>query len=448
MRRTGLATIPFVTFGIVTFLSSCHSCETSIVDPGDAAIDPPSSTDSELDSNQPQDGSTEDVETEEPDIADGSDDATDSGLSVTFENFDPSLWLESNSCATEVTYPPVDEEFELFWRDPPANEPVVTANELRQELADVGGLPLQGGSVRIAQSMRPGPDWPYDLYAVPGLNVPLHVYVINNYEDLSTFRLNLSVLVDYQPVEASYTRWNPDRTEELFTRTTSGVSFSIDSKVEIIDIVLPGHLFDEERMYEIALSFQTSTDRRPIGHSRRFALYNGGYDRPAHPCAEARLDAESTEIETALRSRISDDLGPLFFHGIKDKDAIQRTIDVAPGETMRMYFSALPTLYESGPKPTVLVPVLDGKPIGPTWWITQGGGPESEYRNRIDARKSFEVTFPEEPGIYEVQVFSWEDPYRIWRTRDGVKQEGVSDGSGLRENSNALRFRVVEPETE
>jgi hypothetical protein len=65
-----------------------------------------------------------------------------------------------------------------------------------------------------------------------------------------------------------------------------------------------------------------------------------------------------------------------------------------------------------------------------------------------DARKSFDVTFPQEPGIYEVQVASWEDPFLFWRTRDGTRVESVSDGAGLHEGSNALRFRVVEPDAQ
>jgi hypothetical protein len=200
-------------------------------------------------------------------------------------------------------------------------------------------------------------------------------------------------------------------------------------------------------MYEVSLSMQVNTtERRPFGQARRFALFNGGYNRPNRPCVERRLGVRATVGEHQLIGRISDDLGALFFEGISSHEDLRRINEVQPGETRRMYLSVLRADIDA--EPTVLVPLLDGEPIGIKWWVTQGGEREYDRWMTIDGRKSFDVTFPEEPGIYEVQVASWADPFELHRTREGEEIDGVSAGSGLLENSNALRFRVVEAPSE
>jgi hypothetical protein len=318
----------------------------------------------------------------------------------------------------------------------------------RQEvIRDFSGLPLQGLSIRPAEGLHAGPGKAYDLYTDPGTDVTLHVYVINDYtpEELESFRLMLTTMVDYESVEARYERWNPERTERWLDTNATGINVPIRSDVEIIDVTIPGEVFAEERMYEIALSFETTTtERAPFGESQRFALYNGGYNRPKHPCAEPRLDDVMTPIEERLRTRIAGDIGILFFEGIESREDLRRTIPVEPGATKEFYLSVFRESVQYEAKPTVMIPLMNGQPIGPTWWVTQGGDPEGTYRLRFDARKTFEVTFPQEPGIYEIQAASWIDPFKIYRERDGTVHRDISDGGGIKQNSNALRFEVVE----
>jgi hypothetical protein len=353
------------------------------------------------------------------------------------------LWIQANSCEGETNFP--DDNTEFFIPD--------RAHEHQSELtrgqwiADLGGLPLQATSLRVSRHLEPGNERPFELFATPGTDVTLHLYALNNYEDLSSFHLNVVVMVDYEPVEANYVRWNADRTQKLIDVQKTGLNFPITSDVEIVDITIPGSAFPEERMYEVSLSMQSNTiERRSVGQARRFALFNGGFNRPSRPCVESRLGERATEIEQRLKTRISDDLGPLFFEGVTSRDDVDRIIDVRPGETRRLYLSVLRS--DIDVEPTVLVPLLDGEPVGPKWWVSQGGPRGTQRWPTTDARKSFEMTFPEEPGIYEVQVASWTDPFELHRNRNGVEVEGVSDGGGLRENSNALRFRVVEAQPE
>jgi len=357
--------------------------------------------------------------------------------------FDASLWAQPNPCEGTESFPADDTSFEI--PDRPEQEAKLTRDQITEGF---GGLPRAGYALFADSNLHPGDGAVYDLYSQPGNDVTFSLYVVRNYDNLSSFRLNMTMMVDYQPVEARYVRWNPERTGKWLDTRTTGINFAFRSNVEIVDVTLPGELFPDKRMYEIALHWRATTPQlSPGGDAVRFALYNGGFNRPMErPCAEPRIGQDVVHIEKQLDTRSTRNLGFLFFDGIPDRDALRRTIDVQPGETKQFYLSIL---RKSGqPNPTVLRPLLNGEPFGPTWWVTEGGSEETRFET-IDARKTFEMTFPEEPGIYEVTVASWTDPYEIYRNRDGTPNEGVSQGStAVSNSSNALRFRVVDPQSE
>lgn len=376
------------------------------------------------------------VDDAEPDsTVDVSTDASSDGSM----NFDESLWHLPNPCEGKVTFPEDNSPFEMPDR-PPEHDHYFTKQGI---IETYGELPLQGFIVAPAPNLQPGEGRTFSMFSEPGTDATFYVYVINNYNTdvLESFRLNMTAMVDYEPVEASYERWDPSREHILFDKTKPGINYPIESDVEIIDVTIPGDVFDEERMYEISLNMESTTiERRSVGLSRRFALYNGGYNRPNRPCVEPRLDEELLEIEFELFGRISDDVGILFFEGIEHRDQLREVIDVAPNETKRLFLTILRAT--SVPRPTVLVPLMAGEPVADPWWVTQGG--EIVWpRGHVEARKTFEVTFPAEPGIYEVQVASWVNPFELAKDREGNNVEGVRS-SELNENSNTLRFRVTE----
>ncbi|MFP4597484.1 MAG: hypothetical protein ACLFVJ_04480 [Persicimonas sp.] len=354
--------------------------------------------------------------------------------------FDEALWHQPNPCEGEVTYDDPDKNFEMPER-PPDTDPVHDRDEVVSRL---GSLPRQGFSIRPSATLEPGGGRSFQLFSEPGTDLTFHVYVINNYDDLSSFRINLLMMVDYEPVEATYERWAPDRDNQLWERRATGVNFPVEYDVEIIDVTIPAEVFDEQRMYELAISVRSTTiERRPTSDVRRYALYNGGYQRPSRPCVEPRLDQPVTDFEKYLGSRIGSTLGLLFFEGITGRNDLREEIIVEPGETRSIYLSAQRSAVQGGPRPTVMVPLMDGEPVGEPWWINQGddSGTPAAY---IDARKSFDMTFPDEPGVYEVQLATWEDPYEIARDIDGNRIGEVSEGGYINVNSNALRFRVVD----
>ena len=373
---------------------------------------------------------------------DGSSDEVDSDVSSELLEFDPGLWSEGNPCEGVVNHEDVDSEFSLP-DNPPDDDPKQTRDRVIQRL---GGVPRQGNAVTVDPALQPADRRPYQLYATPGTDVSIYLAVFNNFDDLSSFRLNVTTMIDYEPVEATYERWSPDRSEKLFEKTTTGINYDITSDVELVDITIPGSAFPEERMYEISLNYEVmSIPTNTHGSARRFALFNGGFERPDSPCAESPLDEPATSFEAEVVHSVGPQLAMLFHEGIRQRDDINHLIPVEPGATRQLYLSVLhisAPLEE--PAPTALVPVMNGKPIGELWWVSTGGPRSDQETWQIDARKTFEVTFPEEPGIYEVMVASWLHPWELYRNPDGSRNEGVSEGSELQTNSNVLRFRVVD----
>jgi hypothetical protein len=252
------------------------------------------------------------------------------------------------------------------------------------------------------------------------------------------------VLVDYQPVDATITHWDDDREQELAETVGSGMNVPNDSIVDIFDITIPASHFTEDRMYEVSISFTMSTlEHRPIGSSKRFALYYNGYDRPSRPCAIPSLNEPSDGTEHQLFGRIGTNDTILFTEDFEEIHDVRDLLEVEPGETKRFYATTFSFAYPLE-KVQYYVPTLNGEPVGNGWYVKTPAR-EPPQRSLIDSRRSFEVTFPDEPGIYEVQIANWMDPFEIWRTREGEEVEGIrSPHSGA--NSNVLRFRVGEPE--
>jgi hypothetical protein len=448
---------PIILAAVVLTLVGYLACDSETPD-SNAELDASTIRDAQVGDDAPIQDTPEDttVDVSEAsnirDTSSDSDDGDSDVADVTREpvEFDASLWQQDNPCTGEVSYPDENEQFSLPTRSEPSQRPVVTREEF---IAELGGVPSQAGSIRPGEAVLPGDGKSFDLYAQPGTDVPIHIYSFNDAdepEDFEPYSLNITVMVDYAPVEATYVRWSPDRSQKLLEKTATGINLDLESDFEILDVTIPASVFAKQRMYEISVSYNLTTHQGlKYGESRRFALFNGGYNRPTRPCAEPKIDVPWSDWEKALYNRVTvDDLGPLFFEGITSERDIQTVVDVEPGETRRMFFSVLQTSSQAGGKPTVLVPLFDGEPTGPVWWVKQGGD-DDNYRVRVNARKSFEVTFPEEPGVYVVQVATWEDPYLYWRTRDGVRNQDVSLGSsrGLHESSNPVHFRVVEPST-
>ncbi|MEC9400195.1 MAG: hypothetical protein VX475_21395, partial [Myxococcota bacterium] len=253
----------------------------------------------------------------------------------------------------------------------------------------------------------------------------------------------LTVLVDYKPVEATY-NYSQDRWDNLlFSKAATGTRFPIDTQFSMMEVILPASLFTEERMYEIAIG-QTTVQYGASngGVYRKVHLLNRSTKQLGHPCHEEPLYEPANTIEYGLISEnISTGvlLFPTYYPALSEV-AFEQLLPAEPGQKVQVNLSLVSKYnVEDRARPVFLKPLLDGKPLEQEWRVSLS--PKGPGSFNIDARKTFEVTLPEEPGIYEVSMAVWHDPHLMAVDLDGNSIEGISTG-GRGATSNLLRFEV------
>lgn len=354
---------------------------------------------------------------------------------------DTARWMNERSCEGIVEYPEVNETYS----EPSRGEALAEGRQTADEFLGTG---LPGGVVIAIipnESLNPGSERPYDLYSDSG-DVEFHLYIYNSQplDVVRTYRSNITILVDYEPVDATITHWNDERDTKLAERVGSGINVPADSQVDIFDMTIPASHFTEDRMYEIGVSLEmNSHPYRTVGLSSRFVVYRNGYNRPSRPCSIPSLNEEIRGKEFRLLAQVGTNNALLFSDDIKNYSDVDVVHNVEPGEIRRFYTSFRSSQSQSEAQ-LYFVPTLDGEPIQDGWYV-ETPLREPTPRTYIDARRSFEVTFPTEPGIYEVQLASWVDPFVMAKTIDGEDIDRVQTTTNSA-NSNALRFRVEEPE--
>jgi hypothetical protein len=294
---------------------------------------------------------------------------------------------------------------------------------------------------------NPGDRFPYDVFAEPGEVLAFTAIFTVEREPGSTVRLDVTVLVDYRPVVASLSIEGPQRNIKDVVEG-SGHSFLSEDIADFVAVKIPASEFEAGKNHEIAiaLGYRRSGKSRRV-FSQRASLFYGGLD-PAMaeiPCTPAPLGESLNEFEQQFSNRFS-----TRFVGIFSDPApqpLKSSIPATPGETRRIYYSALRTEFEES-STFVLVPTMNGEPTGTAFW-RKLGGPTAQEPNPyiVDDRGFFDVTLPTEPGIYEVAVQTWEDPWVRWREFGVPRPPGGFDGVEMvrpTAGSNSLRFVVSE----
>ncbi len=249
-------------------------------------------------------------------------------------------------------------------------------------------------------------------------------------------------MVDYSPVEATYIRLSDDRQSELerFENVT-GMEIQADRKVELIDIRIPASELEAGRMNEISIGFESHTvERRPVSQLSRFSLFYGGWERPDKPCIHAAKAMEPLPPENTMHNIFTSSTAFAFFGEFENALEFRKRREMTPGETVRIYISL--RAWER-PRDFAMVPILDGKPLGPIWWTEQSLHDESSVYRNIDARRYIDVKMPEEPGVYNFKVWTWPDPYEIREMPDGTDNPDVITDYTFG-GSNHLTFEVTE----
>lgn len=375
------------------------------------------------------------------DIASDTEDTSlDSDGSSSSVEYDPARWADTEAnCEGETQLPPsFDQEFSR-----PSIEPIETARTRGEILGAVGGG-LQAVGVNGAKELLARNTIVSNLYANEGDDVRFHAYVYHDFtsDQLRSYRHSLTLLMDYEPVQASYFQMSDDRTEVLKEwSNVTGVAIDATRKVEIVDIEVPAEAFEKGRTYEIAIGIKSaSPESVSVETFRRFPLHYGGFERGAKPCVSEATRSPLVGVESEMVQYFSSSTFAFFGQFSRGPD-LRKRYEVSPGETIDAYVS----LRGNGsPTEVVMVPVLNGKPLGSTWWTDQGGNTGGIPVN-VDARRHIKFEMPTAFGDYDFHVFSWEDPFKMPVSLEGDKIDDISyGGENWIRGSNTLRFRVVE----
>lgn len=359
---------------------------------------------------------------------------------VKFFEFLQSEWEKETPCRGDVTPTPIERAFEYPERSTAYDIGKTSREELEAFAKTVNYTFIH--QVTFDESLRPDRR-SIVLYRNDEEDVHMYIHTVVQSEDIERTNGMITVLVDYKPVQATFkfsqNRWD----NEVFSRQDSGVRFPIDTQFSMMEVILPAALFTEERMYEIAIGQITNRyDGTDGGVFRKIHLFNKSYQQPEHPCFEEPLKGYFNNFEYGLVNEAVSAAVLLFptYYPSLSEIAFERIIPAEPGQKVQINMSARARFAaEERERLVFLKPLLDGKPLEQEWRVSFA--PKNEGDFDIEARKTFEVTLPEEPGIYEVSMAVWHDPHLMAVDLDGNNRAGYSTGGGG-DTSNLLRFEV------
>ncbi len=360
---------------------------------------------------------------------------------------DLSDWQMERSCRENFAEPP---SLEPYSPRSGGSASRLTVSEF--DLADAD-MPF----LRVLPEERHGTayEYSYDLHAVPGDDVILHVYAANLPREDSRF--SITVLVDYQPVVAEFSYWRQDRGGLIDESRGTGFAHELVDELAIVDIVIPAENFEEGKLHEIGLAVNWPLHREIHygDETRRFPLFYGGWQEPEDLPCSTKPAAETPnrfEADVLEPSRGPNHVGIFVDPMPTARTAHLHRFEAAPGEVVQVYATLFPRLDVEPDRVIVALPLLDGKPAGEARWLGQSGAEEiasidsvfTHIEQTVNMRYAFEVTMPEEPGTYDLQVMTWADPYVRWRSIDAEPVYGfmnVTNGDH-RAGSNVITFEV------
>lgn len=327
-----------------------------------------------------------------------------------------SPWTKERRCSGRVAIPPPSvESFQVpdLPKPPPAKR---TIDDLAEELD--GNIPPKLNGLVVDPKHEPGPFWLYDVYVEPGEPLTVEVYLTTDL-DSSTgstpFRATLTFMLDNEPVELNYKRWSADRTTLIEEVNASGFAFEPHEFLSIVDVTIPAEELEAGKMHELAFTLHNGqVDGGYHLSTRRIPIFNGGYEPAVTelPCAIPPIQEPTTEFERELIKQRGFAVVLLFTNPAPDARIVQKA---SPGETVRIFYSVLAISQIAGPHNVAITPTLDGVPVGETQWVQHSGPGAKLDRSAVDARGYFDITLPEEPGLYLVGATAIEDPFVRWR---------------------------------
>lgn len=273
-------------------------------------------------------------------------------------------------------------------------------------------------------------------FAEPGEDVKVQVGLKAGNLDYES--VLVAVLVDYQPVDAEFVRLAPDRSEVLDTETTSQKRYPIDDEYRgvLLDITIPADVFEEERMYDIAVMGSYNRPHDVFGTRVRdirgvTTLFYGGFDIPEHPCFDPGAYVEVVDMESfELQARpITSHTARFVAEGVETLEQLEAPIELSADTST---LSGQLYVYSGGvgarTRAVVLMPYINDEPWpeGAQWHFIPAL--QGLFVDKIDV----EVPIPAASGQHRVVYKEWSVPFSPRITPEGEREHPLppvaSDG--------------------
>lgn len=355
----------------------------------------------------------------------------------------PERWLAERPCAEpgRTVETVSDGPFEV------PTTPEFTTQRTRGYYEQTLGRPLPTG-IQIQADSKYGVEngIQYDIFVNPGDDLVFRMHFLQpKFDD----RYIVTPMLDYEPVEVTFQRYSSDREQLLEEITDTGYLFETVDRLDPVDMTIPASAFTPGRMHEVAVAMRgVVSTGESVGATYRFPVFYGGFEPPSEPlpCVPAPLGEERDTFDARIQfSHKGWDVASIFTVPTLEIDAHKQIREVRPGETVRFFASVFRDSREYGPIPVMFQPTLNGRPVEEPWWRSRNGPAALEAVFYVDSRDHFDITFPEEPGVYYVALKAFESPWERWREfgdPDAVSKVDVMNKE-LVEGSNVLRFRVI-----
>ena len=262
----------------------------------------------------------------------GADDAGDPRLQ---------LWGEHPvRCAIvdgPVTYPEPGVAFTI--PDQPSGKPG-DPHSKEDILRDFGGTPPRRAAyIAAADEMHAGRN-SKSMFARRGQPVRFFYAGLSNYEQPKgpdTY-MSITMLQDYEPVDAEYILWNDDLSEAQDRQVGTGAFFHHDEDIELVEIRIPASSFPQDRYYEMGLAVKSGKYGLTLDDDNvRFSLFYAGLHRNSHPCFHDPGPLHSlTDLQRALLppNDLTLHAGVVYPADLTDPSMIEEAIEVPAGSTV------------------------------------------------------------------------------------------------------------------
>jgi hypothetical protein len=306
----------------------------------------------------------------------------------------------------------------------PSEPAQLTASEF------LAGSPPLGSNIGQIIAMFPNPKHQAGLAAEGAFQTELFFANLGDDVQISTYHwaptslgklgeIGYTVLVDYRPVETTYTLWSHDRNEILEEVVDTGWTFRRRSNIHIVDLKIGPDAFDKPGAYDVTviLSHHVDHEVQKMATWRYTVLY-GGYTLKQELCVREALGEPITEFEREIGRNTR------WLIGAFERDSGSTRYAMTHPDGGVWIDWTLFRLWVNRPRIVALVPLVDSKPAAEPIFTWSGGNEGigqndiTEVLEKVDDRGSIWLDI-DGRDKKDVMMIAIPDPFSPIRNLDG-----------------------------